>query len=196
MTDSNARIGCDADSNKVVIGLNHDYIRRWVTQDEVQNPKDEVQFLDILDATLKTDVNVFSERLLSGEDECLIQVIQLCLIWLILQPDYLTKLHNFDMSQQMAYANPVKQPVFMGDWKCRLNVHWVLSTVNFFKFHLKHSGGEGLLAEEFLDLEAGQLPQPWLGTLKDETQQIGVHWKGANSKLMLHILTRQLLTFV
>jgi hypothetical protein len=184
MTDSSARKGLDADGNEVVIGLNHDYIRRLVTEDETQNPKDEVQFIDILDATLKTDVNIFPEEILSRADAWLVQIIQLCLTWLMLQPNYSTKLHNFDLSQEMAYANPIKEPVFMGDWKCVLNVPWVLSTVNFFKFHLKHNGGEGLLAEEYLDLEAGQQVQPWLGMIKDETQPLGVHWKGAYSTLM------------
>jgi hypothetical protein len=184
LTDSNARKGLDTDGNEVIIGLNHDYIRKVVTRDEVQNSRDEVQFIDILDAVLNTDVNVYPERILSCDDEYLIQVIQLCLTSLSLQPDYSTELHHFDLSQEMAYANPVKQPVFKGEWKCRLNVHWVLATVNFFKFHLKRGGGEGLLADDYLDLESGQLPQPWLGRLQNETQQLGTHWKGAYSKLI------------
>lgn len=181
MTASNARKGLDINGNEVVIGLNHDYIRRLVTEDETQNPKDEVQFVDILDATLRTDSNIFRELILSREGETLVQIIQLCLTWLMLQPNYSTKLHNFDLSQEMAYANPIQQPVFMGGWKCTLNVSWVLSTVNFFKFHLKHHGGEGLLAEEYLDLEAGQQVQPWLGTIKNDTLPLGMHWKGAYS---------------
>jgi hypothetical protein len=181
MADSNARKELDKDGNECVIGLNHDYIRMLVTQDAEQNSKNEVQFIDIIDAILKTDVNAFSEKILSAEDEYLVQVIQLCLTPLNLHQKYGTRFHHFDLSQEMAYANPFKQPVFLGEWKQRLNVYWLLATINFFKLHLQHNG-EGLLAGEYLDLEPGQSPQIWLGKLKDETQQLGTYWKGAYSK--------------
>jgi hypothetical protein len=154
-----------------------------VTSDQQKNHKDDVQYIDILDAILNTDVNVFPERILSAEDEFLIQIIQLCLTYLILQRDYSTKLQHFELSQELVYAGPYNLPLFKDSWMCRLNVQLALSTVNFFRFHLKQSGGEGLLAEEYLDLPASQLPQPWLGRLKDETQPLGAHWKGAYSKL-------------
>jgi hypothetical protein len=181
MADSNARKELDKDGNECVIGLNHDYIRKLVTQDAEQNSKNEVQFIDIIDAILRTDVNAFSEKILSAEDEYLVQVIQLCLTPLNLRRKYGTRFHHFDLSQEMAYANPFKQPVFLGEWKQRLNVYWLLATINFFKLHLQHNA-EGLLAGEYLDLEPGQSPQTWLGKLKDETQQLGTYWKGAYSK--------------
>jgi hypothetical protein len=116
------------------------------------------------------------------EDEFLIQVIQLCLTSLILRPDFSLSLRYFELSQQLVYASPYRSPLFTGPWKCRVNVKVALSTVNFFRFHLKHWGGEGLLAEEYLELDVKQRPQPWLGKLKGGTQPLGSHWKGAYSK--------------
>lgn len=139
-------------------------------------------------------MNVFPERILSVEDEFLIQIIQLCLTYLLLQRDYSAKLQHFELSQALVYASPYNVPLFTDCFMCRLNVQLALSTVNFFRFHLKQSGGEGLLAEEYLDLPAGQLPQPWLGRLKDETKPLGAHWKGAYSKLAVRISIILLLT--
>lgn len=157
--------------------------------DEVQNNKDEVKFVDILEAILNTDVNVFPERMWTAEDEFLIQVIQLCLTSLILQPDFSLSIRHFELSQALVYASPYSSSLFTSTWKYRLNVKVALYTVNFFRFHLKHCGGEGLLAEEYLELDAKQRPQPWLGKLKCQTEPLGSHWKGAYSKFLNKIPT-------
>lgn len=125
----------------------------------------------------------------SVDDEFLIQIVQLCLTSLVLQPDLHVPLHHFDLSQELVYASPYSMPLFRGEYMCQLNVQLALSTVNFFRFHLKQSGGEGLLAEDYLRLQADQQPQPWLGRLKEGTQQLGSHWKGAYSRSADRMLT-------
>jgi hypothetical protein len=84
------------------------------------------------------------------------------------------------MSQREVYTDHETQPVFVGNWKQVINVRWLLHTVNFFKLHLK-APGEGILAQQYGELERGQLPQPWLGRIKEGTQPIGNHWKSAFS---------------
>ena len=145
-----------------------------------------MQFIDILNAILNTDETVFPKRILSAEDEFLMQIIQLSLNSLILEPNNLNKVHHFDWLQEMVYGGPYNKSLFKGTWMCQVDSRLCLATVNFFNFHFKNSG-EGLLAEEYLDLVAAQLPQLWMGRLKDETQLLGTHWKGAYSKLTIRI---------
>lgn len=154
-----------------------------MVHDESQNARDEVAFVDILDAILNTDVNRYPQKMWTMEEEFLLQIIQLSLSYLILEPGFSAKLHHFDLSQELAYTSPYRVPLFQRLWGCQVDVKMALSIVNFFRFHLKHSGGEGLLAEDFLDLDAQQQPKPWLGRLKEGTQPLGLHWKGAYSGL-------------
>lgn len=181
MTDSNAHKGVDKNGKEVIIGLNHEYIRRMVTHGKFTEIENEVYFVDIMDSILSTDVNVSPKKNVYAKDENLVQVIQLCLTWLTLQLDHQAKLCHFDLSQDMAYAHPSKQPIFFGAWKQRVNVQWLLATANFFKLHMKEHG-EGLLSTDFWSLDPHEVPQPWLGKLNNETETLGTQWKGAYSK--------------
>lgn len=119
----------------------------------------------------------------ANTDGSLVLVIQLCLTSLSLHPHYCkSNVSHFDMSQREVYTDYKSQPVFIGAWKQDINVRWLLHTVSFFKFHLK-AEGEGSLAQHYEDLERDQLPQPWLGRIKEGTQPLGSHWKSAYSEL-------------
>ena len=178
-TDSNARKGNDPAGNQVIIGLNHDYVRAWVAHGSRK-------YTDIIDAVLNTESTSWVEGdiVSANTDGSLVLVIQLCLTSLSLHPQYCNNtVSHFDISQREAYADYKKQPIFVGGWKQDINVRWLLHTVNFFKLHLKASSGEGLLAQYYEELECDQLPQPWLGRIKEGTQLIGSYWKSAYSKL-------------
>lgn len=120
-------------------------------------------------------------KVTTQDKNSLVLVIQLCLSFLILRPGIHNGIPHFDLSLAEVYADRAVQPLFAGVWKHSLNVRWMLSTINFFKYHLKFEG-EGLLAHLYYDLEPDQLPQSWVGKLKDETLQIGGNWKVAYSK--------------
>ena len=189
-TDSNARKGIDADGNQTIIGLNQNYIRDWVTHGRRRHT-------DIIDAVLNTEKTswALNDVVSANTDNSLVLVIQLCLTSLSLHPNSCNStVSHFDMSQKEAYADHKKQPVFVGGWMQDINVRWLLHTVNFFKLHLKASSGEGLLAQQYEELERDQLPQPWLGRIKEGTQQIGSHWKSAYSKLEQSCSSRKRLT--
>jgi hypothetical protein len=161
--------------------LNQKYIRDWITHREVGG-----EYLDIVDAAINTTSTSWEqdEIVSAKSDNSLVLVVQLCLTSLSFHPNHCNNsVSHFDLSQQEAYADHEKQPVFVGDWKQDINVRWLLHTVNFFKLHFKSAGGEGLFAEEYGDLKPDQLPQPWLGRIKEGTQPIGSHWKSAYSKL-------------
>lgn len=176
--ESNARKGIDAEGKPCIVGLNHEYMRSWVTHGKRRHT-------DIIDAILNTSETSWHDSdIVSARTEgSLVLVIQLCLTSLSLHPDNCnTTVSHFDMSQREVYADVKKQPLFVGAWKQDINVRWLLHAVNFFKLHLKASSGEGLLAQQYEELERDQLPQPWLGRIKAGTQAIGSHWKTANSK--------------
>ena len=176
--DSNARRCTNAYGVQTTIGLNHNYIREWVTHGKRRHT-------DILDAVLNTEqTSWYEDDVVSAKtDESLVLVIQLCLTSLSLHPDSCNStVSHLDISQRQAYADHKTQPAFAGGWKQDINVRWLLYTVNYFKFHLKASGGEGLLAQHYEDLERDQLPQPWIGRIKEGTKPIGSHWKSACSK--------------
>lgn len=158
-------------------------MREWVTHGSRKHT-------DVIDAVMNTgNVSWNDDDVVSATtDNALTLVVQLCLTSLSLHPDCCNStVSHFDMSQRAAYADHQKQPVFVGGWKQDINVRWLLHTVNFFKLHLKASNGEGLLAQQYEELERDQLPQPWLGRIKEGTQPIGSHWKSAHSKSKLPV---------
>jgi len=118
----------------------------------------------------------------AAKDDSLVLVIQLCLASLFLDYDIIPDSNGFHRSQAEAYADHVKQPVFVGKWKKDINVRWLLSTLNFFAYHLKTPNGEGVLCHEYWALGKDQLPKSWLGKLKEGTQALGTNWKGAYSR--------------
>ena len=177
MTDSNARQIVSSDGQEVTVQLNHAYMRKWLNNDTRANINDNVEFSDILTSILNT--RTCNEDDTNSMDSCM--AVQLCLAHLILEPERDTGMKSFDTSQEMVYASPSEQQVFTGYWKEHINVLWLLSAINFFKFHLKHEG-EGLLVHYYNDLEPSQLPGAWKGKIKDGTQILGTHWKGGYSK--------------
>ncbi|KAG9229193.1 hypothetical protein BJ875DRAFT_524071 [Amylocarpus encephaloides] len=139
-------------------------------------------FIDIIDSILNTDHNFHPTKIVSADqDNTLIFVVQLALTPLSLLPNICdASVSHIDLSQGQVYATTHAQPVFTGKWKHYINVHWLLHTVNFFKFHFK-SGGEGVMAHAYKDLPADQYPQFWTGRVKAGTQQLGQFWKGSHT---------------
>lgn len=181
-TESNAREVVNSQGNQIIVGMNHNYIREWVNQNSRRHT-------DIMDAILNTEKNSWDhdDIVTATTDGSLVLVIQLCLTHLSLHPDCCkSTAAHFDMSQREVYTDHRSQPVFVGAWKQDINVRWLLHTVNFFKFHLK-AHDEGTLAQYYEDLERDQLPQPWLGRIKEGTQPLGSHWKSAHSKLNCYV---------
>ena len=181
LIESNATKREDIDGLQVISGLNHAYIRN-----RVLHPKREHR-LDILGAVLSTHENFIfwdlKKIVSASKPETLVLVIQLCLTYLFLDPEttnsFFQPLGGFEVAQVAVYTDPITQPVFVGNFKEKINVRWLLSTVRFFRDHLL---GDGNLTNEYAALDPRERPQPWLGQLKDETQKIGTHWKGMHSE--------------
>jgi len=186
-------MGRDDGGDSVVIGHNHEFISRWVIDNGLGVGDG---YLDILDAATRTHEHIpdfwHPDRVVSASrEDSLVLVIQICLTALNLNPISCninksvrspTNVPNFDSTQVEAYADHEKQPIFVGMWKQDINVRWLLSTVQFFKYHFRQPTGEGLLGTMYDSLEPDQLPQPWVGKLVEGTQELGTNWKGAFSK--------------
>ncbi|CAG8974002.1 hypothetical protein HYALB_00008551 [Hymenoscyphus albidus] len=176
LIESNA---CVVEENGIrkVSGQNIDVIRNMVSY------VGEGSHVDILDAVLCT-----SHRYHKYDDigstycsDTLVFVIQLALTPLSLDPSFATQpVAHFDLSQSQVYATAKTQPVFVGKYKQYINALWLLNCVNHFKFHLK-TRGDGLLSQEYYDLEPHLRPQFWTGLLKSGTRVLKRHWKGAHS---------------
>ncbi|TAQ86739.1 hypothetical protein B7494_g4941 [Chlorociboria aeruginascens] len=180
--DSNATKVQDENGRQIVQGKNLEYIRKLLSRDP---PGRDYEYTDILEAVLNTENNWNMESLVTARSEgSLVLIIQLCLTSLSLDPQSCnTKVSHFDLSQAEVYTCPNDQPIFMGAGKQDLNVRWLLHVVNFFKFHFKAAKGEGILSHAYRDLAPEEVPQPWIGKLKEGTQQLGSHWKGAYAYL-------------
>lgn len=187
-TESNAQTEEDADGNKVVFGLNLQFIKDWVTFHGTRR-----KWSDILDETLSTvhtDTSFWDPRVIvtAARNDALVLVIQVCLAPLMMQPE-MNKgtpatqfgVTGIDIAQREAYTDSAKQPIFLGQWKSELNVRYVLSVLHFFRYHL-NSTTEGVFVDEYAQLQKHEMPQFWTGKLKDGTQRIGTHWKGVSSK--------------
>ncbi|PQE20967.1 Myo-inositol transporter 1 protein [Rutstroemia sp. NJR-2017a BBW] len=177
--ESDAKLIEDNNGNKVIVGNNLTRIRQLVSH---VVPGTNGQFVDIVDKILLTDDAWQAGVVCSvnSSPHTLVLVVQLCLSPISLHPDYCNSaVARFDWSQHEVYASPVRQPVFLGRYKHDLNVLWCLIVVNFFKFHLKATNGEGLLSHAFGALSRNHLPRPWIGRLQQETQELERHWKGS-----------------
>jgi len=182
LIESNAVKHQNVDGIQVIIGMNHEYIRS-----RILHPRREHR-LDILGAVLNTheDIDFWNPNKIisASKPDTLVLIVQLCLTYLFLDPattnSFFQPLGAFEVAQVAVYADPVKQPVFVGKYKETINVRWLLSTVRFFRDHLL---GDGNLTNEYAALDPQERPQSWLGKLKDETQTIGSHWKGMHSEL-------------
>ena len=143
-------------------------------------------YLDILDALFEEDYTrpARGTSPVAAKKKKKIMAVQLCLAAIILHPDHCSsKVSNFDISQDYVYGTMAKRPLFKGKFKLDIDLELLLHTVNFFKFHLKAGGGEGLLCYQYEDLKKDELPQTWLGNIKAGTQVLGSHWKGTYGNL-------------
>jgi hypothetical protein len=178
----------DKDGNEVIAGNNLTRILQLVSH---VVPGTNGQFVDIVDKILMTDEAWQAGPVCSvnSSPDTLVLVVQFCLSPISLHPNYCNSaVARFDWSQHEVYASPVEQPVFLGRFKHDLNILWCLHVVNFFKFHLKATNGEGLLSHAFGALPRNQLPRLWVGRLQQATQELGRHWKGSFCKCGLMCL--------
>lgn len=113
----------------------------------------------------------------------LVLIVQLCLLHLSLDPFICNaRPPQFPESQTQVYKCYSEEPIFKGKNKSELNLPWLLHVANFFKFHLKQPGGEGMLSHMYSRLNESELPRQWRGKLRPETQELGKRWKGAFGK--------------
>jgi len=180
----------NSNGDEVVDGLNFRFIREMLTEE--RDPNDDkiwrCLFVDIVDSILSTAGALDYQRdmrnlVTASKPGSLVYIIQLALTPISLHPDHCnSKVSHFDISQAQAYATIKQQPIFVGKVKQDINVRWLLHIVNFFKYHFKSGGSEGIIADDYSSLERDQYPQPWVGLIKAGTQPLGRFWKGAHSK--------------
>jgi hypothetical protein len=169
---------------RIVNGLNIQFVRN------VLRGKRGASYLDIIDSIFRTEKDKVGRgrdirKVVTGNSEgALLYVVQLCLAPFTLHPSLCKNSSNFENSQVQVYATNEEQPIFKGVYKGEVNVRWLLHVINFFKYHVKASE-EGLLAHAYETLKSDspdQLPQPWIGRIKAQTQPLGAYWKGAHGK--------------
>ncbi|KAF4630370.1 hypothetical protein G7Y89_g7768 [Cudoniella acicularis] len=181
INESNAQINVNNNGVAVVDGLNMNFIRQLISNEA------DPRFKDIINAVLNTEVDEYynnNDIVSAKKEETLVLVVQLILTPLSLHPDICNaRVFHVDLSQQQAYATAKVQPLFIGKYKQDINVRWLLHTVNFFKFHLKAPVGEGILSQEYSNLEEHQYSQPWAGVIQSGTQKLGKYWKGVHTFL-------------
>lgn len=147
-----------------------------------------MSYVDIIDSVFCTNydkqiVGIGSGIMRNDNPAHTLYSVQLCLAAFSLHPKFSKgNVKHFDASQYQVYSSPSTQPIFLDKWKQSVNTRWLLHVVNFFKYHFK-TRGEGLLAHDYIELDADQYPQPWVGKIENDTQPLGTHWKGAYSKM-------------
>jgi hypothetical protein len=175
--ESNAKSVKDSQGNERIIGLNHERLRKYFTNEFGENGGSEfVQNIGNMNP------NVASKTRKLGS------AIQLCFLHLLFHPGmFMQKPARFHASQDVAYQCRRDMPLFKGKNNDILNVEWLLHIANFFKFHLKTPDGEGILTHRYVELEEKDLPKPWAGKIAKgmTTQKLGSEWKGAFSKYLL-----------
>lgn len=195
-TESDARRVYDQ-GVRVVTGLNIEFVRKVLTGDN------GASYLDIIDSIFRTERDRAGRgrdirKVVTGNSKgALLYVVQLCLAPFTLHPSLCKNSSNFDNSQRQVYATNEEQPIFKGVYKGEVNVRWLLHVINFFKYHVK-ALEEGILAHAYKMLKSNspdQLPQPWVGRIRAQTQPLGAHWKGAHGKHGPKILSRLPLTW-
>jgi len=136
---------------------------------------------NIVDAICKTDALFNSNRQkLSRFSSSLVLIIQLCLLQFSLDPyTCCVRAPRFYDSQQRVYKCYSQEPIFKGKNNEDINLSWLLHVANFFKFHFKQPGGEGMLSHIYGGLDQSERPKQWCGRLKVGTQELGKRWKGA-----------------
>lgn len=165
-----------------VIGRNQEFIRQFVAGPKTRRARS--RGTNLIDAICKTDALFQTNAHKSSRSpSSLVLIIQLCLLHLSLDPTICAaRPPRFPESQEQVYKCYSEEPIFKGKNKSELNLPWLLHVANFFKFHLKQQGGEGLLSHMYSCLDESELPRQWQGKLKTGTQELGKRWKGAFSK--------------
>ncbi|KAF2495820.1 hypothetical protein BU16DRAFT_560682 [Lophium mytilinum] len=93
------------------------------------------------------------------------------------------EVYNFEHSQQMAYANAIEQPIFIGLDRQLINMEFILHLMNFFRHHMMHKDESHALYEAYKELSAVQKPSAWDRKLKNHDQHIGNDWRGTYAYL-------------
>ncbi|KFY16136.1 hypothetical protein V491_05439 [Pseudogymnoascus sp. VKM F-3775] len=174
--ESNAHVVQDEDNNEIVSGLNHNFFVKYF---QYIAPDGRLKGTDLMNNIAGTEFMSPVKRRPSGPKP-LAKLIRLCFVHLLLHPHMCNiKTNIFLASQENVYKCFTEAPLFLGKNKYEINTPWLLHAANFFKFHFKTPDGEGILAHMYQQLEKGELPRAWMGRLKNGTQKLGPHWKGA-----------------
>lgn len=91
-------------------------------------------------------------------------------------------IYGFNVSQKQAYSTIRTAPIFGGFNKQEINMEWLLHILNFFKYHIGKES-ENTLFEPFNKLPKAEKPLNWQGPLRNDHQNLGVHWKGTYAYL-------------
>lgn len=169
---------------EVVIGLNHEFIRKWVVAADAIRPTYGNNIVNTICNTAALFPFLKSRSI--RNPNALVLVVQLCLLHLSLDPTICkSRAHCFNDSQQQVYKCYEDEPIFRGKNGDEINFPWLLHVANFFKFHLKQPDGEGVLAHVYGQLEKCERPRAWPGKVNGGTLELARSWKGAFSKLCI-----------
>jgi hypothetical protein len=179
LKESDAHVFINEEGKSEIFGRNYEFIHQLI--DGAAAYKAGPQGTNIVDSICKTDALFPSYRHKSSRfPSSLVLIIQLCLLHFSLDPFTChVRAPRFYDSQQHVYKCYSKEPIFMGKNNGDINLPWLLHVANFFKFHLKQPGGEGMLSHMYRDLGECERPRQWRGRLKAGTQELGKRWKGA-----------------
>ena len=180
MKESDAHVFIYDNGDTEIYGRNHEFVRRLIGGATAWKPTGP-QGTNIVDSICKTDALFPSYRHRSSRfPSSLVLIIQLCLLHFSLDPyTSCVRAPRFYDSQQHAYKCYSQEPIFKGKKNEDINLPWLLHVANFFKFHFKQPGGEGMLSHMYRDLGECERPRQWRGRLKAGTQELGKRWKGA-----------------
>lgn len=112
--------------------------------------------------------------------------VRLCLLHLLLTPTR-TRLRGAELcdAQQQVYQCFRKEPILKGRRKADINFVWLAHVATFFRYHLKHDGGEALLSHHYLEPGAYSGPRPWVNRIQPGTQELDKQWLGTFSESKL-----------
>ena len=89
---------------------------------------------------------------------------------------------SFDDSQRAVYEAPANVPLFLGNGNLRVNMDWVLHSLNFFRHHMIKEEAHSLF-HTMEALSVDEKPSAWREPLQTGSYALGRHWKGTYSYL-------------
>ena len=114
----------------------------------------------------------------------LLRTLQLVLTHLQLDITMSPATFSFEYSQKAVYGHPSKNRMFRNSSFEKINIEFLLDTVNFFKFHMTNPR-----AQTLYDLVNGlaerQKPKAWDSRVEHDLGegQLGKHWLGTYGKI-------------